>query len=73
MGSVGGVRFRRARRGCVGPVARRACAVVTGEAGAVLVPVSEVDGVLVDSDSGLALDLVDVVAVLGLPELVDVD
>lgn len=45
-------------------------AVVTVEGGAVLVPVVErADGVLVERASGLPVELLDVVVVLGLPEL----
>jgi hypothetical protein len=45
-------------------------AVVTVDGGAVLVPVVErVDGVLVERASGLPVELLDVVVVLGLPEL----
>jgi hypothetical protein len=48
-------------------------AVVTVEGGAVVVPVVErADGVLVERVSGRPVELLDVVVVLGLPELAGV-
>ncbi len=45
-------------------------ALVTVEpSGAEVIPVDEVDGVLVDRRSGVPVDLVSVVVVVGLPEL----
>jgi hypothetical protein len=44
-------------------------AVVTVDGGAVVVPVVERAGVLVERETGRAVELVDVVVVLGLPEL----
>lgn len=44
-------------------------AVVTVEGGAVLVPVVERAGVLVERETGRPVELLDVVVVLGLPEL----
>lgn len=46
-----------------------AVAVLTRDGSAVLVEVVEVDGVLVEAVSGVVVDLVDVVLVLGLPAL----
>ncbi len=47
-------------------------AVVTVDSGAVVVPVVEVAGVLVDRRDGSVVDLVSVVVVLGLPALASV-
>lgn len=44
-------------------------ALVTTEEGVKLVLVDEVDGALVERESGAELDLVSVVVVVGLPEL----
>lgn len=46
-----------------------AVAVVTVDGGAVLVPVVERAGVLVERETGRPVELLDVVVVLGLPEL----
>ena len=48
-------------------------ALVTVEGGgAEVIPVTEVDGVLVDRRTGVEIDLVSLVVVVGLPELVGV-
>ena len=39
--------------------------------GAEVIPVTEVDGVLVDRRTGAEIDLVSLVVVVGLPELVE--
>ena len=47
-------------------------ALLTAEGGgAEVIPVIEVDGVLVDRRTGEEIDLVSLVVVVGLPELVD--
>ena len=45
-------------------------ALVTADDGARLVEVDEVDGVIVERASGVPVDLVSVVVVVGLPEMV---